>query len=210
MVIYTAVFGDTPLPAPRSERSSERHVLFSPQNVTVAGWQTHPPVWPVSSDPRFDELRHKAMAHVLFPHEPFVLWVHPRVLPKFNLADWAAKWLQQTDIAARKDPESCCVYQRSRWLARQRPELAAELKSQRSEYMAKSLPYFAGLLNSDLLVRRQSPIVSAWDVTWWEQLQRYPSVPELSLAYCAWFLRLRVSTVPGRFGEQTDAFVSTL
>lgn len=210
MIIYTAALGATALPAPRHASSTERHVLFSQDNVSIPGWQVRSPMWPVGQDPDAAEARHQAMSHELFPSEPITVWVHPRIQPKFNLEPWAAKWLRGSDLVVRKDPESCCCYQRLRWLGRSRPELEKELKQQREEYGQRGLPFFAGLFDASLLIRRQSPIVTAFNTTWWEQRQRYPSVPAASLSFCAWLLRLYVGAIPGRFGDPEDAFVSSL
>jgi hypothetical protein len=198
LVVYTARLGarGDDLKAPPAI-PGVRFIAFSEE--PVAGWETRAPAF-LTGNPRVTARAHKCLAHRLFPDAEYTLWMDAQYQP---LCDLRAYVQQATDAGAYdfctyKHANRVCLYQEVRACAALGKDSPDVLLAQGRRYNAEGYPYFNGLCETGIVVRRNTPSVQSLNELWWNEISRGSCRDQISLPYVLWKLRRGYKQLPGQ------------
>ncbi len=198
VVLLSAVFGgrDIPHAVPAGTGITEA-VLFTdcvkPEDA---------PGWRVirigeQEDPRKTARRIKTLALELVDAD-VVLWVDGRIrLTGLPVRPLLEQVLIGTDIAGFPHPWRQCAYAEAQQCGTLGLAPVADLEAQADTYRAEGLPPQAGLWNTMVLVRRNTPAMVELGRAWWDEIQRHTVRDQVSLPYLLW----RDGIQPGKLGR---------
>lgn len=195
IVLYTTIFADSDVLKPRPA-GADLAVCYVDRPVAASlGWtivELPPP-----ADPRRTAWRMRALSHLTFPDATVVIWADasfaicnlPRLVEDAGV----------TSLAGLRHPERSSCYEEGAELVAlgqsDRRAVEAQLASYRAAHFA---PH--ALTAANILVRRHTPAVVAFNEYWASELQRWPDDnAQLSLDFSAWRADLAVQYLDGTY-----------
>lgn len=138
------------------------------------------------ADPRMEARRIKTLALELVDAD-VVLWVDGRIrLTGESVRPLLEQALAGADIAGFPHPWRRCAYAEAKECGVLGLAPVADLEAQAEVYRAEGLPPAAGLWNTMVLARRNTPAMVELGRAWWDELQRHTVRDQVSLPYLLW------------------------
>jgi SAM-dependent methyltransferase len=197
LVVVSAIFGgrDAPLPIPAGLDITEA-VLFtdcvSPKDAP--GWRVV--TCDKAADPRLAARRVKTLALELVDSE-VLLWIDGRIrLTGVPLRRLVTEALEEAELAGFPHPWRRCAYAEALECGTLGLAPVDALADQAAAYRDEGLPENAGLWNTMVLARRNTPAMRELGRCWWEEIQRHTVRDQVSLPYLLWRDGIR----PGELG----------
>lgn len=195
IVLYTTIFAQSDLLKPRPA-GADRAVCFTDEPIGPAlGWEIV--VLPPPADPRRTAWRMRALSHEYLPDATVIVWADASFaicnLPRL------VQDAGEAPLAGMRHPERSTCYEEG-------AEVVALGQSDRRAVETQLAGYrsvgFAprSLTAANVLIRRHTPAVVAFNEDWAAELQRWPDDnAQLSLDYCAWRAGLDVHYLEGTY-----------
>jgi len=192
IVLYTAVFGDTPPPAALMQRiEGLRCLCLSDRALEVPGWETVPITPPVDEPARAAAwcklLPHKALAAAA-PGARASLYVAPEMRLIGNLHTLLVRWLAPQPFALWRHPRAQGWQDLAAWHLTAGADTgcgsgAAGILAQARAFEAADLPDGRGAWDSRMLWRRhgEAPVAALMEA-WWAAFEAQPGADDLALA----------------------------
>jgi hypothetical protein len=190
MKIYTALF-DGPaeydnLPTVNPDKAEFIAFMDINEPYMQSGWHCRPAVYH-DADPRKRARHHKALAHELFPDEPYTLWVDANVV----MGDDLAQFLEyDADIVAMPHHAggagNTWVQEIDRCLNNERVMKhvdADRLRAQQRRYRFHGLPMDDLAPENSLFFRKNNERTVKFNETLWEELNTYTIRDQVAFAW---------------------------
>ncbi len=195
IILFTAILGgsDTLKPAPLG---ADECVCFTDDfSIPHPGWLLLPAHGTGAPRPRAWQLR--CRPHVLFPEADVTVWVDASMLVT-NLRGLLAD-AGQADLAAMHHPERRSYLEEAEELVTVGKATRAGIDRQLAAYQDTGFKPQA-LTSANVLVRRHTPRVRAFNEAWAQELLTFPDDnAQLSLDYCAWLTGTPIHYVKGSY-----------
>lgn len=169
VVVFTTLFGniDNLHPQPKV-RNVEYHAYVDNKNVNPNGWQLFLPRWFEKSQRR-SARKHKVLSHQLYPRNEITLYIDaniqlktdPNELLQFLTCDLCTHRHNQRDCVY--DEYKACLY----W-GKDKPEV---MQQQINTYRRENYPDHNGLIESNVLLRRNSRSIKNLNEAWWQEIE---------------------------------------
>lgn len=194
-LILTAITGHRDeLVAPEVKFDDCDYLAFVDEHFDVPIWEQRPSAC-FSTIDRFADRRnakvYKILASNLFAEYDYIFWQdgnhhivkHPREI----VAEYG-----DFDFLCFGHPDRNCCYDESMAVARWQMDEVENVVSQAKFYVQQKFPVQTGLYELSTFVRRGSPAVRDFELTWWEQICRFCSRDQISFPYVLWKYRDRI------------------
>ncbi len=191
-VVYTSIIGGYDVLYPAVAVDDISYVCFTDTpNIKSQGWQIRHV--PTSSTPRRASRLLKARSDVLFPDAEASLWLDAACAPRdiarcFSDAGGA-------DLVAFKHTLRQTFTEEARHTIRRGQSPNGLVEQQLADYTSEGFDPSALSAGCGIL-RRQTPLVTQFNVAWEDHLLRYGLNDQLSFDYCAWKCGLPVTFFP--------------
>ncbi|HWP58333.1 MAG TPA: glycosyltransferase domain-containing protein [Candidatus Acidoferrales bacterium] len=202
LIVYTTIFGPYdhlkghPFGAVKS-------LCFTDQpDETASGWEV------IREERRFNSLdeqirearRYKLLPHKVLPPHDVSIWIDasmrlvadPATMVSF-LEDCGIATFQYPDTYGRRE----CLYQEAAACIANKKDDARVIRRQMAKYRRIGYPDNNGLVETTILVRRNTPEVNAFNEEWWRELSSGSRRDQLSLNFVAWKLGIKYAHLPG-------------
>lgn len=151
---------------------------------------------PVGSDGDVDPTRRarqmKVLAHRSFPQATHTLWIDGcfRIEPSFfkeSLPTWLAltEGPLATELVTFAHTEHDCTYQHAARVMEVGTDASRVVEAQLARYRASGLPEKSGMVQTNVILRKHTPAVQAFNERWWEEIKRGSRRDQLSFIYAA-------------------------
>lgn len=185
LVVVSAIFGgrDSARAIPAAVDVDE-FVMFTDCYREVAGWRVVS--FDKVADPRMAARRVKTLALEMVEADT-VVWIDGRIeLTGEPLRPMLTAALEGVDIAGFPHPWRRCAYAEAQECARLGLATQAAIDKQMTAYRFAGLPPEAGLWNTMVLARRNTPAMRALGRDWLEELENHTPRDQVSLPFLLW------------------------
>jgi hypothetical protein len=191
LVVYTAIFdiGDQLHPVPGLGPDVAFHCYTDVQQPWQGadGWWRLPAVWAHPTKPRLRARRHKLMAHQLYPHVEYTLWVDGCLTPTDpDLLLRPEHYLAQHDLCVFKHMQRDCIYAEMDACLELKKDSPDIIERLRARYTAEKYPVKRGLAETTAVLRRTNDLTQRLNEAWWAELSANSIRDQLSFDYVCW------------------------
>ena len=203
-VLYSCVTGDVddptglmnsvpPQPGLQCCLFTDRRDLAAPPH-----WAVLPLAWRHPLSPRRTARYHKINSHLLFPAAEATWWLDGNLQCRdgIDLLAIAAAFTPGFDLAVPQHPLRNCIYQEYQACRELRKDDPATMWEQLSRYWAAGHPAYAGLAETNLLWRRNTPAMTRFNQIWWVELAAGSLRDQLSFPFVARSLKQQYLALP--------------
>jgi len=171
----------------------------------VDGVQRPLPPWailPVYAGPSDDPTRRaremKVLAHNALPTAEYSLWVDGCfvIRPDFRPERWIVEHMQDADLVTFQHTEHDCTYQHATRVVQVGLDNAVVIGAQMARYRAAGLAEHAGMVQTNVILRRHTEAVRLFDQRWWHEIKEGSRRDQLSFVMAARASRLRYVALP--------------
>jgi len=194
IIVYTAIFGGYDnLRPPTNPKPGIRYLCFSDSKQSVPGWETIR-VTPGETPSVRMARRVKVLAHAYLPSDTDCsIWVDgcTLLLPNHDPRGLCERYLinqepESYHIAVIKHAERDCVWQEAGACIVLRKDTPANIQRQMAYYVEQEYPRHAGMVETNVLLRRHNATTEAFNVAWWDVIERFTHRDQLSFNYVAY------------------------
>jgi hypothetical protein len=149
--------------------------------------------------PKYDNTRsaryYKINSHKFF--DELNIWIDGTyTVKKVPSADVINKWLGENDIAIRTHPKRNCIYEEAKVVKKMHKDRKNIVNKQIKKYKNEAYPKNNGMVNSSLIIRRNTKKVKKINEMWWNMVLNYSKRDQLSFNYVMWKLNYDYSYIP--------------
>lgn len=173
-------------------------------------WEVRP-IYDRFASPRRNSRIHKLQIHQYVDTE-YSIWMDANLALRVPPEQIVSEWLKDYDIAVFKHPERDCIYDEAMICATHRlddPEIIIE---QAVKYEKAGFTKKRGLAECNVIVRRHTPKIEAFNNAWWSEYCRHSVRDQISFMYVADKLGMRVNYITpcARWGHPYFHFMNHL
>lgn len=142
----------------------------------------------------------KTHPHNLLPNHSISIWVDASMQLNENYKD-LIKYIEFEDLATFKYPSIWgareCAYEEAISCIQRGKDAEDIIKKQMGRYRNCKYPINNGLVETSILVRKNSKEVRLFNENWWQEISNGSRRDQLSFNYCCWRLNLKYCCIPG-------------
>jgi GT2 family glycosyltransferase len=201
IAVYTAIIGRYDTLKPACFSSADFICFTDDPSLAARGWRVIPVA---SSDKCSQDMKIRTARRVkLLPHECLPdydawVWVDGNLSLKIDPSILLRTYLHSCDLATFKYPGARdCLYEEAAACIKRGKDDKGLIQSQMTRYRSEGFPSHRGLVETSILVRRNSPVVKRFDEQWWRELEIGSRRDQLSFNYVAWKLNFQYAHLPG-------------
>jgi hypothetical protein len=140
---------------------------------------------------------YKVLAHK-YVDADYSIWVDGNIYFKTTPEVIVNEFLGESDIAVWKHFGRDCLYAEAKVLSSLGTEVVPDVKRQVAHYREEGFPEHQGLGECNVIVRKHSPKVEAFNNAWWAEICRHSTRDQISFPYVvSKFPELKVNYVNG-------------
>lgn len=211
VVVYSCVTGkyddvyDTILKSHPFYEKNTYFVLFTdtipPWNIQVEKivWQIRPLEWQNKDDCRRTARWHKTHSHVLFPDADYTVWLDgTQVIRRIFIShDLVARNIWNKNIATFRHPVRICIYKEAEKCIEIKKDTPYLIKRQMQWYKKEGYPVNNWLAETTCVIRKNTPEMTNFNISWWNQIRKHSFRDQLSFDYLIWKTQLEYNIIPG-------------
>jgi hypothetical protein len=195
LILTSITGGKDELLSPAVKFDDCDYLAFVDERFNVPVWEQREAV-SFSSIDKFTARRnakvYKILASNLFPQYEYIIWQdgnhHIAKHPRDIVAEYG-----DFDLLCFKHPDRNCCYEEILAVARWRLDEPENLVSQAKFYMGQNFPKESGLFELSTFIRKASPVLREFELSWWEQICKFCSRDQISFPYILWMYRERMT-----------------
>lgn len=159
-----------------------------------------------AADPTRRARQCKVLAHAALPLAEYTLWVDGCfvIRPSFRPERWVAEYMRDADLVTFAHTEHDCTYQHGARVIQVGLDNAAVVSAQLGRYRAAGLPEHAGMVQTNVILRRHTDAVTRFNERWWQELHAGSRRDQLSFMYAARETGLRYVALPAHERQYFD------
>jgi hypothetical protein len=206
MLIYTAIFNHyDALVNPPDDNNDYICFTDNPKNVPE-NWETRKIAFDELS-PKLASGKVKTLPHKYFSEFEYSIWIDGNIVIKKDPSDIIDEYLQDTNIAVKRNPFRDCVYKEAKHNVKRGLTDRKSTQQKMEKYRCNGFPENFGLSETRILIRKHNSedVISAME-TWWEEYKEGPKRDQLSFEYAAWVTDLEYSFLPSKIDVDSDYF----
>lgn len=198
MTIYTVIFGNyEELKEPRIITPGWKYICFTDQPFTSNVWQINSvDTW---EDKRMHSREYKINFYKYIEDEESI-YIDGAFQINCNLTDWWNGHFCYPMTFVQHPRRNCVFAEIDRCIELKRCDVA-KLQAQRKAYEGKVKPN-SGVIQSGLMMRRRTDGVIWLMGKWWEELQKYSTRDQVSMAFVA--RDLEINTIKWNYAKATE------
>lgn len=203
LVIYTVIFGNyEELKEPLIVTPGWKYICFTDQSFTSDVWQViHVDTW---EDKRMHSREYKINFHKYIEDEESI-YIDGAFTINCNLTDWWDKFFQAPATFIQHPRRNCVFEEIERCILHRRCDVA-KLQAQAKAYTGK-VKKNNSVIQSGLMMRTKAyEVITLMDL-WWEELQKYSTRDQVSMAYVA--RGLHINTIKWNYAKATEFIFTT-
>lgn len=145
-----------------------------------------PPAAEEESDPTRRARKLKALAHKILPEAEYSLWVDGCFLirPDFRIERFI-RLMGDRDILTFQHPRHDCTYEHAEGIVKFGLDRSLTVAAQMLRYREAGFPEHAGMVQTNVLLRRHTEAVRRFNEKWWEEIRAGSRRDQLSFVYAA-------------------------
>jgi len=150
-------------------------------------WTVQPVVTEPGTDPTRGSRERKALAHAALPDAEVSLWVDGCfvIRPDLPLGAWVTDYLGDHDLATFEHALHRCTYEHADYVIKAGLDNALTVAGQMQRYRGAGFPEKAGMVQTNVVLRRHTAAVQKFNEAWWRQIQAGSRRDQLSFVYAA-------------------------
>ena len=202
IVLYTALLGDYDNLQEGPLSSVDAFCFTDGDNVRPSSWKIieHKDIYSTIDERVRQSRKYKALPHIYFPDADIWIWTDAsfgwnqdpvQTIPYLKLNDIAT--FKYPDIYGYRD----CIYQEAKACISRGKDDEKVIVSQMDKYKKRGYKQHMGLVETTILVRRNTPQVKEFNNLWWEEIKNGSRRDQLSFNYVIWALKMKYSLLPG-------------
>lgn len=211
IAIYTAIFGDyDDLKIPKNEfiKQEADFICFTDNPNLKSDFYNIIPFKRIHKDPVRNARYCKVMSHKLLPEYEYVIWVDANlVIVTDNVTSFLKNYLNDANIAAYHHDCRNCLYEEAEWCMSVPVDNPRVIQRQMKKYKMNHYPINDGLINSNIIFRRNfvSEIYKL-NESWYNEIKEGSRRDQLSFNYVKWRLNVKINYIEGLWYNNTFAF----
>ena len=194
MIVYTAIFGGYDDLQPPLAPGDVKHVCFNDSGARVEGWEIRRVAAPYGP-------ARTARYYKLLPHESFTdditIWTDGRLRFKVPPQQIVDEWLGDADFALFKHPSRGCLYDEATRCIVKKKDAREKIEDQVESYRKAGMPEKFGLLETGVVIRRNTQQMRELGHRWWREVERHSRRDQISLPYVLWQMQIWPKMIPG-------------
>jgi hypothetical protein len=202
MVCYTTIFGpyDTLVDPPFS--SIEMVCFTNQEGLRSNYWKlVHVDIPSDSLDSQIRLARRfKILPQEYLPHSDCWIWVDANLKLRTDPAR-LAEFLGAHDLSTFRYPSTWgprdCLYQEAEACILRQKDFPTVIRAQIARYRSMGYPENIGLVETSILVRRNTSRCRRFNELWWKELSEGSRRDQISFPYVSWFLGFDYGIIPG-------------
>jgi hypothetical protein len=202
IILYTAVLGEYDTLPEIPSSTADAYCFTDNKNVVSNSWKI---IEHNDSYNSVDERvrlarRYKMLPHLYFPDADIWIWADASFTWTQDPAN-TISYLGSNDIATFKYPDIYgfrdCIYQEAKACIKRGKDDTQTIIDQMEKYKRRGYKKHQGLVETTLLVRRNTRQVRDFNNLWWHEIQNGSRRDQLSFNYVIWALKMKYSILPG-------------
>lgn len=188
-IVYTCITNSYDIPKkPEFVTKGWRYILFTDTpNLHVTGWEIIQVKNPDNLDPVRLARRVKTMYWEYLPNHDLNIWIDANVKMLANLYDFCNCVMDDKhEIWITKHPQRSCVYEEANACKKLKKDSNTLIDKQISKYKSEGMPKLQGLVETNVILRKNTPNVQGLMKKWFEQIKTHSRRDQLSFNYVLW------------------------
>jgi len=147
-----------------------------------------PPAAGSELDPTRRARKLKVLSHEILPEAEYSLWVDGCFLigPDFSPTRWIHEYMQNgIDLVTFQHAEHDCTYVHANRVIQVGLDRALTVAAQMIRYRDAGLPEHAGMVQTNVILRRHTPEVARFNERWWAEIAAGSRRDQLSFIHAA-------------------------
>jgi hypothetical protein len=154
-------------------------------------------------DPRRNSRIHKILIHKYVDTE-YSIWIDGNIKLLISPEEIIERYLKHHDFAVFKHPTRDCLYKEAMTCATLKQDDPEIIIEQAKYYEDQGFPKEMGLAECNILIRRHTKKVEAFNNAWWAEYARFSRRDQISFMYAVDKVGLRVNIIDEPFLVQED------
>lgn len=172
----------------------EYHAYVDNRDIKPNGWQLRPPKW-YEQNQRRSARRHKILSHQLYPRNEVTLYIDANIQLKTDPHE-LLRFLTH-DLCTHRHNERDCVYDELKACLFWKKDKSEVMQQQINTYMQEGYPKHNGLIESNVLMRKNSSAIRNLNEAWWLEIQNGSLRDQLSFNVVAHRHKFTFGFLPG-------------
>ncbi len=188
-IIYTCITNSYDVPkVPNILTHDWRYILFTDNpNLKVSNWE----VIYIDNPEKLDSTKLARKVKTLYweylPEHDLNIWIDANVTIKNDLNDFCNTIMDNKHrMWITKHPQRQCVYQEATACIRLKKDSPEIINKQISSYKNNSLPKNIGLVESNVMLRKNTTEIKEIMTLWFKEIKTYSRRDQLSFNYIIW------------------------
>jgi hypothetical protein len=163
----------------------------------VPPWSIHGVASEGEEDPTRRARESKVLSHVALPDAEVSLWLDGCFVIRtdFPLAEWQ-QYLGDYDLVTFDHVAHTCTYEHANRVIQVGLDRALTVAAQMKRYRESGLPERAGLVQTNVILRRHTETVRKFNEVWWQEIKTGSRRDQLSFVYAARETGLKYLALP--------------
>jgi hypothetical protein len=202
IIIYTANIGDYDH-IHELKNTSSLNILYLTKTdaPTIETWHNYIVPLPAEVDECIRLARDiKIRPYLWLPEHDVSIWIDGN-LQLIASAENLTKFVRDHEIATFAYPSTFgprdCLYQEANACIRRKKDSPEIIQKQIQRYRDDGYPEHNGLVETSVIVRRNTPKIRKFGEAWWEELKNGSRRDQISFNYVSWKHGLNYGTIPG-------------
>src|ERR1043165_522814 len=144
--------------------------------------------------------RFKILPQEYLPHSDGWIWIDANLKLKTNPAR-LTQFLGEHDLSTFRYPSTWgprdCLYKEAEACIQRRKDDPGIIRTQIARYRRKGYPENNGLVETSILIRRNTLPCRRFNELWWEEVSQGSRRDQISFPYVAWSLGFKYDIIPG-------------
>lgn len=188
-IVYTCITNSYDVPKrPEFVTEGWRYILFTDTpNLHVMGWEVIQIETPDNLDPVRLARRVKTMYWEYLPEHDFSIWIDANVKLRDDLYEFCNCIMDDEHLIwITKHPQRQCVYQEAQACKELNKDSEKLINAQVAAYKKEGMPELYGLVETNVLLRKDAPELRELMKKWFEQIKSHSRRDQLSFNYVLW------------------------
>lgn len=172
-------------------------------------------IWEVVAIPNndLDEVRKcrqiKILPHIFLKDYQYSIWIDGNIDIISDINELVSEYFERKkcDLVTFKHPFRDCIYEEAMECIKLKKDDEKIILKQMEKYEKNNYPKNAGLIESNVILRRHnSPHVMKVMEDWWQEVENFSRRDQLSFNYVAWLNKFNYDFLPGNSRNNSKYF----
>lgn len=202
ITVFTAITGGKDDLLDDQVKGDARFIAYLDYPFSSPTWEIRK-AYTQFADPRRNSRIYKLLPH-LYTDTEYSIWVDGNIRLLKSPEELVGKYLKEHDMAVFKHPTRDCIYDEAIVCAKRNLDNIETIIEQAQYYEDRGFAKNKGLAECNIIMRRHTPQVVAFNNEWWAQYSRFSRRDQISFPVAVDNTGIRVNSIPDYFIEDSD------